>query len=66
MPFTRDDDLRLAVRLGQSKGLRLVRSLRRQPDEDDRTRIAEAIRLHLVLGAGGSSPDRASAVTATS
>jgi hypothetical protein len=33
--------------MGLSKGLRLVRGLRRQLDEDERNRIAEAIREHL-------------------
>jgi hypothetical protein len=49
MPFTRQDDLRLSIRMGLSKGLRLVRGLRRQLDEDERNRIAEAIREHLAL-----------------
>jgi hypothetical protein len=49
MPFTRKDDLRLSIRMGLSKGLGLVRGLRRQLDEDERNRIAEAIRDHLEL-----------------
>ncbi len=49
MPLTRDDDLRLSIRMGLTKGLRLVRGLRRQLDEEDRNRIAEAIREHLAL-----------------
>src|SRR5690349_18103153 len=49
MPFTRDDDLRLSIRMGLTKGLRLVRGLRRQLDEEDRNRVAEAIRHHLAL-----------------
>jgi hypothetical protein len=49
MPFTPEDNLRLAIRFGLVKGLRLVRGLRRQLDEDDRNRIAEAIREHLAL-----------------
>jgi hypothetical protein len=49
MPFTRDDDLRLSIRMGLTKGLRLVRGLRRQLDEEDRNRVAEAIREHLAL-----------------
>jgi hypothetical protein len=49
MPFTREDDLRLSIRMGLTKGLRLVRGLRRQLDEDERNRIAEAIREHLEL-----------------
>jgi len=42
-------NLRLATRFGLVKSLRLVRGLRRQFDEDDRTRIAETIREHLAL-----------------
>ncbi len=49
MPFTREDNLRLSIRMGLMKGLRLVRGLRRQLDEGDRNRIAEAIREHLEL-----------------
>ena len=49
MPFTPDDNLRLAIRYGLVKGLRLVRGLRQQFSEDDRTRVAEAIREHLNL-----------------
>jgi hypothetical protein len=49
MPFTRQDDLRLSIRVGLTKGLRLVRGLRRQLNEDERNRIAEAIREHLAL-----------------
>ena len=49
MPFTPDDNLRLAIRYGLVKGLRLVRGLRQQFDEDDRTHVAEAIREHLAL-----------------
>jgi len=49
MPFTPEDNLRLAIRMGLAKGLRVVRGLRRQFDEDDRTRIAEMIREHLAL-----------------
>src|SRR6185312_10363964 len=48
MPFTRDDDLRLSIRMGLTKGLRLIRGMRRQLDEDERNRVAEAIREHLV------------------
>jgi hypothetical protein len=36
MPWTPEDNLRLAIRMGLTKGLRLVRGLRRQFDEDDR------------------------------
>ena len=49
MPFTPDDNLRLAIRYGLVKGLRLVRGLRQQLGEDDRTRVAEAIRKHLQI-----------------
>jgi hypothetical protein len=49
MSFTPEDNLRLAIRFGLVKGLRLVRGLRRQLDEDDRNRFAEAIREHLAL-----------------
>jgi hypothetical protein len=38
MALTREDDLRLSIRMGLSKGLRLVRGLRRQLDEDERRR----------------------------
>jgi hypothetical protein len=44
MPFTPEDNLRLAIRYGLVKGLRLVRGLRQQFNEDDRTRVAETIR----------------------
>jgi hypothetical protein len=44
MPFTRKDDLRLSIRMGLTKGLRLIRGMRRQLDEDERNRVAEAIR----------------------
>jgi hypothetical protein len=44
MPFTPEDNLRLAIRYGMVKGLRLVRGLRQQLGEDDRTCVAEAIR----------------------
>jgi hypothetical protein len=73
MPFTREDDLRLSTRMGLTKGLRTVRGMRRQLDEDDRNHAAEAIREHLAMagwcikpgpGIGGhsqlwsKSPDR--------
>ena len=73
MPFTPEDDLRLSIRMGHPKGLRLVRGMRRQLNEHDRNRPAEAIREHLALarwcikpgpGIGGhsqlwsKSPDR--------
>jgi hypothetical protein len=47
MPFTPEADLRLSILIGLTKGLRLVRGMRRQLDEDDRNRVAEAIREHL-------------------
>jgi hypothetical protein len=49
MPFTPEDNLRLAIRYGLVKGLRLVRGLRQQLGEDDRNCVAEAIREHLTL-----------------
>jgi hypothetical protein len=49
MPFRCEDNLRLAIRFGLLKGLRLVRGLRQQFNEGDRTRVAEAIREHLAL-----------------
>src|SRR5262249_1172724 len=38
MAFSREGDLRLSIRMGLTKGLRLVRGMRRQLDEDERTR----------------------------
>jgi hypothetical protein len=60
MPFTREDDLRLSIRMGLARGLRrLVRGMRRQLDEDDRNRFAESIRVALTgwpgPGIGGHS-----------
>jgi len=49
MPFTREDDLRLSIRMGLTKGLRLIRGMRRQLSEDERTRVAETIREQLML-----------------
>ena len=49
MPFTPDDNLRLAIRMGLVKGLRLVRGLRQQLGDEDRYHVAEAIREHLAL-----------------
>jgi hypothetical protein len=43
MPFTPEDDLRLSIRMGLTKGLRLVRAMRRQLDEDDRNLVAEKL-----------------------
>jgi hypothetical protein len=47
MPFTPEDNLRLAIRFGLLKGLRLVRGLRQQLGDEDRHCVAEAIREHL-------------------
>jgi hypothetical protein len=49
MPFTPDDDLRLSIRMGLTRGLRLIKSMRHQLNEDSRKRVAEAIREHLAL-----------------
>jgi hypothetical protein len=49
MAFTPEDDLHLSIQMGLTKGLRLVRGMRRQLDEDDRNRVAEATREHLAL-----------------
>ena len=49
MPFTLEDDLRLSIRMGLTKGLRLVCGLRRQLDDADRNSVAEAIRERLKL-----------------
>ncbi len=49
MQFTREDDLRLSLRMGLSKGLKLVRGMRRALDEDEKNRVADAIREHLQL-----------------
>ena len=58
MPFTPEDNLRLAIRLGLVKGLRLVRGLRQQFNEDERTRVAEVIREHLTLAGWLIEPGR--------
>ena len=52
MPFTPEDDLRLSIRMG----LRLVRGMRRQLDEDDRNLVAETIREHLALAGWRINP----------
>jgi hypothetical protein len=44
MPFTSEDNLRLAIRMGLVKGLRVVRGLRRQLGDEDRHRVAEVSR----------------------
>lgn len=49
MPFTREDDLRLSIRMGLIKGLRSIRGMRQQFDQDERNRLAEGIREHLAL-----------------
>ena len=56
MPFTPEANLRLSIRMGLTKGLRLIRGMRRQLDEDDRNRVAEAIRDHLVLAGWRMQP----------
>ena len=49
MTWTLQDDLRLSIRMGLTKGLRRVRGLRRQLSEEERNRIAAAIAEHLEL-----------------
>jgi hypothetical protein len=49
MAWTLRDDLRLSIRMGLTKGFRLVRGLRRQLSEEERDRIAGAIAEHLEL-----------------
>jgi hypothetical protein len=49
MAWTPQDDLRLSIQMGLTKGLRLVRGLRRQLSEQERNRIAAAIAEHLEL-----------------
>jgi hypothetical protein len=48
-PFTAEGNLRLSIRMGLMKGLRLMRGLRRQLNDADRNLVAEAIREHLTL-----------------
>jgi hypothetical protein len=55
-PWTPEDNLRLSIRMGLAKGLCLVRGLRQQLDEDDRNRVAEAIREHLQLAGWRIAP----------
>jgi hypothetical protein len=50
--------------MGLTKGLRFIQGVRRQLDEDDRNRVAEAIREHLALDGWRIEPGRASAVIA--
>lgn len=47
MAWTSRDDLRLSIRIGLTRGLRLVRGMRRQLTEAERDRVAEAIADHL-------------------
>jgi hypothetical protein len=47
MAWTIRDDLRLSIRIGLTRGLKLVRGMRRQLSEAERDRIAEAIAEHL-------------------
>lgn len=47
MTWTIRDDLRLSIRMGLTRGLRLVRGMRRQLSEDERDRVAAAIADHL-------------------
>ena len=49
MEWTIRDDLRLAIRMGLTKGFRLVRGLRTQLNDDDRNRLAGAVVEHLEL-----------------
>jgi hypothetical protein len=48
MAFTPEDDLRLSIRMGLTRASAWS-GMRRQLDEDDRNRVAEAIRKHLAL-----------------
>ena len=43
MPWTIRDDLRLTIRMGLTRGLRLVHGMRRKLTEEERNRVAEAI-----------------------
>ncbi len=43
MAWTIRDDLRLTVRMGLTRGLRLVHGMRRKLSEEERNRIADAI-----------------------
>ena len=47
MVWSSRDDLRLAIRMGLTKGLRLVSGMRRQLTEEERNRVADAIIDHL-------------------
>jgi hypothetical protein len=49
MPFTPEDNFRLAIRMGLVKGMRVIRGLRQQLGDEDRHRLAESIREHLQL-----------------
>lgn len=41
--WTERDELRLAIRMGLTKGFRLVHGMRRQLSEQERDRIADAV-----------------------
>ena len=43
MPWTIRDDLRLTIRMGLTRGLRLVHGMRRKLTEEERNRVADAI-----------------------
>lgn len=43
MAWTSQDDLRLTIRMGLTRGLTRVHGLRRQLSEEERNRIADAI-----------------------
>jgi hypothetical protein len=43
MPWTIRDDLRLTIRMGLTRGLRLVYFMRRKLSEEERNRVADAI-----------------------
>ena len=49
MPSTIRNELRLSIRIGLTKGLRLIHCMRRKLSETERDRIAEAIADHLAL-----------------
>ena len=43
MAWTIRDDLRLTIRMGLTRGLSLVRGMRRKLSEEERNRVADAI-----------------------
>jgi hypothetical protein len=57
MPFTPEDNLRLAIGFGLVKGRGPFGVFARSSTRDDRTRVAEAIREHLAWR-DGSEPAR--------